>query len=80
MCTVREGWMRWEPGSKPWFRVLVDDAGLVFGRGQGGWRRPVGCEIKVLPGTVPFSGWDAREWWTPRLWRSPEWAWIYGAP
>jgi hypothetical protein len=78
MRTVRKGWMRYDAHSK-WNRVLVDDRGFAFQRGDG-WRKHHGSEFRILPVPIPITIWPSSEWWAPRLWRRPEWAWIYGAP
>lgn len=77
MRTVRKGWVLYERGADP-VRILVDDHGFVFRRGEG-WMRPYDRWIlKLLPGTYDYDHWAWEEWWRG-TWRQPEWAWIYTA-
>lgn len=78
MRTVRKGWIRVGP-TREWWRCLMDDRGFVFIRGYG-WHRMHDVEVRLLPAIYLYERWQRAEWWMPRLWSHPEWAWIYGAP
>lgn len=79
MRDLRKGWIKYDGCSRP-IHVLVDDLGLVFAAGAGGWSRPSEHAIlKLLPGTIPYKHWRSDQWYTGN-WKDPSWAWIYGAP
>lgn len=80
MRTVRKGWLfGWR--ANPVHVLQETRQGFVLVRGGGGWRQIHDSErVVLLPRRVGCSDWRPSLWWTSELWRSAEWAWIYGAP
>ena len=61
-------------------RCIVDEKGLVFYSGCGGWFRPSSYIFKtyLFPDLLDMA-WNSAGWWESN-WKHPAWGWLHTNP